>query len=89
MAIVITYDIPSKHSEFKQEMFELGYKKQISGTKCTTIYFPNTTLYHATNSAKQAREYASSVCNRLGVKLQRCVATQWGPDWAAVCEDPL
>jgi len=88
MSTIITYDIPSKHSEFKQEMFKLGYKDFISDPTCK-INLPNTTLYHASNSAKQAREYASSVCNRLGVKLQRCVATQWGPDWAAVCGDPL
>ena len=89
MAIIVTYDIPSKHVEFKKQMILLGYKDQIPGEKCKTIYFPNTTLYHATKSAEEAREDAQSVSNNLGIALERCVATQWGPNWAVVCGEPF
>lgn len=85
MAVIITYDIPYKHREFKEKMFDLGYKDKIPGTKCKTIYFPNTTLYHPTKTAEEARDDAQKVCNNIGVKLERCVATQWGPNWAAMC----
>lgn len=89
MAIIITYDIPSKHVEFKKEMFQLGYKDQIPGTtNCKIIYFPNTTLYHATKEADTARDEAKSVCKKLNIELERCVATTW-KDWAAVCGEPF
>lgn len=90
MAIIITYDIPSKHVEFKKAMFQLGYKDQIPGTtNCKVIYFPNTTLYHPTKEATASRDEAQSICNNLGIKLERCVATQWGPNWGAVCGEPF
>jgi hypothetical protein len=90
MAIIITYDIPSKHVEFKKEMFQLGYKDQIPGTtNCKIIYFPNTTLYHATKEAGVARDEAKGICKKLDIELERCVATQWGPNWAAVCGEPF
>lgn len=85
MAIIITYDIPEKHSEFKKEMFSLGYKEQISGDKCKIIYFPNTTLYHAKKTPEEARDDASSEAKKLKIKLERCVATPWGPGWSAIC----
>jgi hypothetical protein len=89
MAIIITYDIPSKHVEFKKNMFHLGYKDQIPGTEnCKIIYFPNTTLYHATKNASDAREDARTVCKHLGVNLERCVATQW-TEWSAICGEPF
>lgn len=90
MAIIITYDIPSEHVAFKKAMFALGYKDRIAGTNCTTIYFPNTTLYHATKSAKSAKDDAEVTCTALKVNLERCVATQWGPDdWYAICGEPF
>lgn len=46
MSTIITYDIPTKHVEFKKLMLELGYKDRIPGKDCEVIYFPNTTLYH-------------------------------------------
>ena len=89
MAIIVTYDIPSKHVEFKKQMFQLGYKDQIPGEKCKIIYFPNTTLYHATKSAEEARDDAQSVTTNLRVSLERCIATQWGPNWAVLCGEPF
>jgi len=89
MAIIITYDIPSKHREFKEKMFGLGYKDRIPGIKnCETIYFPNTTLYHASKSAQTAREEAKTIAQVLGISLERCVSTIWS-DWAAVCGEPF
>jgi hypothetical protein len=89
MASVVTYDIPSKHVDFKKLMFQFGYKDQIAGTTCKVIYFPNTTLYHPDKSAEAAREDARSVATKLGVILERCIATQWGPNWAAICGEPF
>lgn len=90
MAIIITYDIPTKHVEFKKEMFKLGYKAQIPGSgNCEIIYFPNTTLYHSNKEAGAARDEAGIVCKALGIKLERCVGTQWGPNWGAICGEPF
>lgn len=85
MAIIITYDIPSKHREFKEKMFELGYVDSISNSDCGKVYFPNTTLYHASKTAANARDEARAITRSLGIKLVRCVSTQFGPNWAAVC----
>lgn len=89
MASVVTYDIPSKHADFKKLMFQLSYKDQIPGTNGRVIYFPNTTLYHANKSAEVARDDAKGVANQLGVTLERCIATQWGPNWAAIIGEPF
>lgn len=88
MAILITYDIPAKHWEFKNEMFALGYLDKIPGTTCEIIYFPNTSLYHPKNSAQKAREDAMSICVKLRISLERCVSTTW-QDWSAICGEPF
>ena len=88
MAVIVTYDIDSKHTEFKQAMFKLGYKAQIPGTNCKIIYFPNTTLYHETKTALQAREDAQSIAKSLKIELERCIATVWD-NWAAICGEPF
>lgn len=88
MAIIITYDIPSKHREFKEKMFALGYRDSIPGKKCKTIYFPNTTLYHPSKSAKTARDEALAIAKNLNIALERCVSTIWDA-WAAVCGEPF
>jgi hypothetical protein len=88
MAIIITYDIPTKHLEFKKAMFSLGYKDQIPGKECEIIYFPNTTLYHETKTAKEARNEAKRECEKLKVNLERCLATKW-IGWAAICGEPF
>ncbi|WP_433836123.1 hypothetical protein [Flavobacterium anhuiense] len=89
MEIIITYDIPSKHREFKDKMKSLGYKDSIPGTKnCKIIYFPNTTLYHPNKTAENARDEAKTLAKELGVSLERCISTIWN-DWAAVCGEPF
>ncbi|MCS3556935.1 MULTISPECIES: hypothetical protein [unclassified Sphingobacterium] len=89
MAIIITYDIPSKHPEFKEKMFLLGYKESIPNNNCGTLYFPNTTLYHATKTATSAKDDAQSIATQLGITLDRCISTQIGPDWNGVCGKPF
>lgn len=84
MASIITYDVPAKHREFKKALFELGYKDQIAGTTCKVIYFPNTTLYHATKRAIEAKDDVKAICKKIGISLERCIATKW-EDWSAIC----
>jgi len=88
MAIIITYDIPTKHLEFKNLMFQLGYKDQINDSTCKVLYFPNTTLFHPSKNAITAREEARTTALRLKTNLERCVATEWS-DWAAICGEPF
>lgn len=88
MAIIVTYDVPDKHRELKKALFALEYKDRIpykddKGVE-RTIFLPNTTVYHTSKTAEQGREDVKSICTNLGVKLERCVATQWGPQWAAI-----
>lgn len=84
MAIIVTYDVPSKHKELKKALFALGYKDQIPGTTCKIIYLPNTTLYHSSKTASDAVDDVKSECSELNIKLERCVATIWD-DWSAIC----
>ena len=88
MATIVTYDIPVQHWEFKKMMIQLGYKDQIAGTSCKVIYFPNTTLYHPNKSAATARDDAKDIAKRLGINLERCVASKW-EGWAAICGEPF
>jgi len=88
MSVIITYDIPTKHREFKEKMFELGYKDSIPNATCGTIYFPNTTLYHASKTAATSRDEAQSIAKQLGIALERCVSTIWD-NWAARCGEPF
>jgi len=88
MATIVAYDVPSKHDDLKKALFELEYKDRIPGSSCKVIYFPNTTLYHSTKTAEQAREDVKSACKRLSISLDRCVATKW-IDWAAICGEPF
>lgn len=88
MATIVTYDIPSKHVEFKNNMFQLGYKDQIAGTNCKVIYFSYTTLYHPTKSAETARDEAQNTAKKIGVNLERCIATEWD-NWAVICGEPF
>lgn len=88
MATIITYDIPSKHVEFKKMMFQLGYNDQIADSTCKVIYFPNTTLFHSSKNAVTARNEAQVIAKQLGINLERCIATKW-ENWAAICGEPF
>ena len=88
MATIVTYDITSKHVDFKKLMFQLGYADQIAETNCKVVYFPNTTLYHPIKSAVTARDEAIKIAKNLGIDLERCIATNW-ENWAAICGEPF
>ena len=40
-------------------------------------------------TAKNGRDDVQSFCNALKIELERCIATQWGPDWAAIWGKPI
>ena len=87
MAIIATYDVPREHGPLKKALFEMGYTDRILHNENGTpryIYLPNTTVYHTGKTADQARKDIQNVCVALHISLERCVATQWGPDWAAI-----
>lgn len=89
MGVVVTYDVPSKHVELKNELFKLGYKDQIPGIKnCKIIYFPNTTLYNESKTSEQAVSDLQNICQKLSIELERCVATIWD-QWYAICGKPF
>jgi len=93
MSTIIIYDVPSKHKELKEALFKLGYKDEIPDTSraCRNgiIYCPNTTLYHPTKDPSSARDEVKIECQKLKISLDRCVSTQWGPNWSAVCGGPF
>ena len=88
METIITYDISAKHVEFKNEMKKLGYQDKIKDVRCIWIYLPNTTLFHPTKSAVEARTDANSIKNTLRIQLERCIATTWD-SWAVICGEPF
>jgi len=89
MEAIITYDIPSKHREFKEKMFELGYKQDFKDSKGLNVHLPNTTLLHQNKIAAEAIDDAKRICSILSISLERCISTQFGPNWAAIYGTPL
>jgi hypothetical protein len=87
MAIIISYDIPSRHLEFKEAMFEKGFTDKIVH-QGKYIYLPNTTLYHETYTAKEGRDMTESILYQMNVTLERFIATRW-TDWAAIWGEPF
>lgn len=88
MASIVTYDITSKHVEFKKEMIKLGYKDQIPGNSCKVIYFPNTTLYNSIKTPTEVRNEVQNLCKKLNIELDRCISTVWD-NWSAICGEPF
>ena len=92
MGIVITYDVPSKHVDLKKSLFSKGYQDYIihpdNGVN-RKIFLPNTTVYHPSKTAAQGLADIQASCTALGIKLERCIVTQWGPDWTAVWGEPF
>ena len=93
MAIIITYDVPTKHVELKKALFALGYIETLNHSDASKtngiIYFPNTTVLHKTKTAGQAITDLQTITKQLSIELERCIATQWGPDWSAVWGKPF
>jgi len=93
MPIIITYDVPERHVELKKSLFSKEYQDYIlhldkNGVN-KKIFLPNTTVYHKTNNAKEGLKDIQDSCDSLGIKLERCVSTQWGPDWSAIWGKPF
>jgi hypothetical protein len=88
MGVIVTYDVPSKHVELKKALFALGYTDRITH-QSTYVYLPNTTVYHHNKTATQARNEVQYACSQLRIELERCIATQMGPDWAAIPGKPF
>ncbi len=92
MAIIVTYDVPGKHVALKQLLFDKGYTDKIQHFQDGVykyIYLPNTTVYHATKLSTEGREDLKTCAAALQIKLERCISTQWGPDWAAIYGEPF
>ncbi|MEN2282231.1 hypothetical protein AAGF08_08835 [Algoriphagus sp. SE2] len=88
MKTLISYDITSKHVEFKEEMFRLGYVEMFVNSK-KYVYLPNTTLIHSSKNAVQCKDDAKRVSAILGVELERCISTNFGPDWSGIYGEPF
>lgn len=92
MSIIVTYDVPSRHVDLKKSLFAKGYTDKIEHFQDGTyrnIYLPNTTLYHPTKSAQEAREDMQTSTTALQIKLERCISMKWGPNWAAIYGEPF
>jgi len=87
MASLVSYDISADHAELREILFMLGYKDRIPGKECEFIYFPDTTLYHASKTSLQVHRELEVMCRQLRIDLKRCVVTAW-EDWAASCGEP-
>lgn len=60
MASIVTYDVLEKHVELRQALLDLGY---------------STTLYHATKTPEEVAADVQHVCEKLQIRLAKCVAT--------------
>lgn len=89
MPSIVTYDIPSRHRELKERMLGLGYKDSILDWNRQTVYLPNTTLYHESKTASQVRDDVQQECIKLSINLERCISSQFGPDWAGIYGTPF
>lgn len=93
MAIIVTYDVPTKHVELKKALFALGYTETIvnkdEARAAQTIYLPNTTVYHKSKNATEGISDVKNACANLNLKLERCITTQLGPDWMAIYGEPF
>lgn len=84
--VILTYDIDDEHIKFKKELKKLKYSDQIQGSKESKVNLPNTTMYHSSKTAKEAREDAKAVAKKLQVNLERCIAIEIST-WAAIIGD--
>lgn len=85
--------MPTKHVEVKKALFALGYIEKLPHSNASKpngiIYLPNTCVYHNTKTSEQAINDMQAITKQLSIELERCVATQWGPDWSAVWGKPF
>lgn len=84
--VLITYDIESKHTEVKNSMKQLGFQDTVAG-QTGTVYLPNTTLWKANATPKEAIDNLRGLCDGLRVHLQRAIAMPFD-NWYALHGDP-
>lgn len=92
MAIIVTYDVPSKHVELKKALFQKGYTETIKYQNNGVLkdaYLPNTTVYHVNKTANQGLDDVKAICATLNIELERCVSTQYGPDSTMIWGKPF
>ncbi len=75
--ILISYDINKSHTDVKKSMISKGYNDSFKFQGETkTYYLPNTTLWHPKKSSNMAINDLQSICNGLGVVLEKAVAVK-------------
>jgi hypothetical protein len=83
MAVLLTYDVDSKHDEIKNRLVDVyKYQKTLSGTVLNGDYegksaqsdLPNTTVYHASKTSDQAAADMKAVATSIGAELLKYLA---------------
>lgn len=93
MNTIITYDIaegdgkPSKHTEVKNAMKELGYQDFFWWTDPKTnakhkVYLPNTTLWKSDKTPSDAKNELLKVAKGKGAEIERVIAVELS-HWSA------
>jgi hypothetical protein len=75
-AVLISYDVNRSHTEVKARLEEMDYYDNFAYDNEPTKYLPNTTLWHKNKSSDQAINDLKSVCNSLGVLLEKAVSVR-------------
>jgi hypothetical protein len=87
MAVLLTYDVDSKHVEIKNRLItNYGYVKSLTGTqqgtnKAAESDLPNTTVYHATKNVQSAADDIIAVAASLGAVLEKYIAMEVTGTW--------
>jgi hypothetical protein len=78
MAILVNFDISGRHTDFKQQMIQMGYADtfMMGGTVYT---LPNTTLCHHGKNKPDGLQDLKNVAARLQVRLERALVTELEP----------
>lgn len=74
--VLISYDVNKSHPQIKAALEALGYYDSFTNTGESKKYLPNTTLWHPKKSSNQAISDLKTVCNSLGVLLEKAVAVK-------------
>lgn len=76
MAILLTYDISTKHSEMRAALLSKGYSDKWSQNGLT-ILLPTTTFWKLDESPSGALNDIRLVTNVLRIKLLRCLTVEF------------
>lgn len=79
MAIVLTYDVNSRHTDIKNHLKTLGYTDTMrgtvdGGTDAVECDLPNTTLYHPTRTKNQGKSDIDTTAAHFGAVVEKTVA---------------